>query len=98
VEPVARDLEPNGIALAPDGRTPYATHRRSLVAIAIGAGRSIGARTTVFSLRHVDGRLDGVALHRAGNLLVASSIGVLVPSPAGTSERCAPTCPPRTAV
>jgi gluconolactonase len=83
VELVARDLEPNGVAIAPDGRTLYVSHRRSVVAIALGADGAIGERRTLLAMRHLDGMLDGLTVDTAGHLFVASPIGVLVLSPEG---------------
>jgi gluconolactonase len=86
VELVARDLEPNGIALSPDARLLYVSHRRSLVAIELGADGTIGARRSVFTAhaaRLETGPLDGLAVDRAGRLFVACAQGVLVLAPDG---------------
>ncbi|HYE02818.1 MAG TPA: SMP-30/gluconolactonase/LRE family protein [Phycisphaerales bacterium] len=88
---IERELRtPNGIALAPDGRTLYvADHGKgSILAYAVGADGTVdpSSRRGFATTAGEDGRprgADGVRVDAAGNVFAATRAGVMVFAPSG---------------
>lgn len=82
---IDRTIEPNGIGLSPDGRTLYATDRKSgWVAWDLDAqGRPTARRQFVDRAATGIKGGDGLKVDRAGNLWASSQDGVSIFTPAG---------------
>ena len=74
---------PNGIGLAPDGKTVYVadTQDGRVYRFAVGADGALAGRTLFASTQ---GNPDGLAIDTGGNVFVTTTGGVEVFSPAGT--------------
>ena len=80
---IADNLSPNGIALAPDGRTVYSTDRTGWVAISLDAqSRPTGQRLLV-DRTALGGGGDGMKTDTSGNLWFTGPGGVHVYAPTG---------------
>lgn len=76
-------LDPNGIAMGPDGRTLYVTDNDKWLAITLDAhGRPIDKRV-FFKATAAMRREDGMRMDGAGNLWCSSLIGICIISPEG---------------
>ena len=76
------DIQTNGIALSPDGKTLYVTNVTELVAFTIGPDGLPGARRT-FNKLDGDSNPDGMAVDAAGRVYVGCAKGVHVIAPDG---------------
>ena len=76
------DIQTNGIALSPDGKTLYVTNVTELVAFTIGPDGMPGARRT-FNRLDGDSFPDGTAIDAAGRVYVGCASGVHVIAPDG---------------
>jgi gluconolactonase len=86
---LAPEVQTNGIALSPDGKTLYVTNSTELVALDLGSdGMPTGQR--VFAQLN-DTNADGMAVDQAGRVYVACAIGVHVISPQGRELGIIPT-------
>lgn len=76
------DIQTNGIALSPDGKTLYVTNTNQLVAFDIGpSGLPVNRR--VFNRLDGDTNPDGMAVDAVGRVYVGCASGVHVISPDG---------------
>lgn len=82
---IDKTVEPNGIGLSPDGRTLYATDRKSgWVAWDLDAqGRPTARRQFVDGAATGVGGGDGLKVDRAGNVWASSKDGISIFTPAG---------------
>lgn len=83
VTAIDRTLDPNGIALSPDGRTLYVTDNDKWLAITLDAdGRPTDKRVFFKATPAMRGG-DGMRMDGAGNLWCSSLIGICIISPEG---------------
>jgi gluconolactonase len=87
---IADDLFPNGIALAPDNRTLYASDTSGWVAFDLDAsGAAVGRRQFV-AFDAIGTRGDGMKADSAGNIWTSGRGGIYVLSPKGEHIGFAP--------
>ena len=76
------EIQTNGIALSPDGRTLYVTNTDHLVSLEVGAD-GVPRNPKVFNRLDGASRPDGMAVDAAGRVYVGCASGVHVISPQG---------------
>ena len=89
VTALAPEVQTNGIALSPDGKTLYVTNGTELVAFDVGPGGMPRNQRPFVKLN--DSNADGMAVDAAGRVYVACATGVHVISPQGRDLGVIPT-------
>ena len=92
-----QDIQTNGIALSPDGKTLYVTNETELIAFDVQADGSTGRRR-VFGSLEGDTSADGMGIDGAGRVYVCAAAGIHVISPEGRPLGVIPTATHPTSV